>query len=476
MKNLVWITAALLAACGDNLAGPDAGNGADAPITPDAPIDGTSTFTPPTPFSFGLSATGPDQMQGAFPGPNGTFYAAGFTSTGPTDPKTVVVARYTATGPDTTWGTNGIATTSLVTPGSAGEIDVVTQSDGKVIVASTVVGGLLSDDRDVAVIRLSTTGQLDTTFGVGGTRLLDLSSKGTGTVMDGARGLGVDGAGNIYVNAVQLAPGLVTGGVLPRTDSEFAVIKLTAAGAVDTNWATGGKYLRDIYIGNAHSNATPRGIQVLTDGTVVVGGYSNAITGTPQPVVFKLTPAGTPDTAFATGGLYHEEVLAAQTEVYNFAVHGNQLVTAGYGRAAGMINDWISLRFDLATGVRDTAWGGTSNGAVVFDPSGAMLGSNCRNAVALPAGKTMLIGSTGPSNMPAQDAVFAILDATGHLDTTFGTGIVKFELGANGNDQFWDAAVSGNKVLVVGYMGGGAAASQTTTMNDDAYGVVLTLP
>jgi hypothetical protein len=75
--------------------------------------------------------------------------------------------------------------------------------------------------------------------------------------------------------------------------------------------------------------------------------------------------------------------------------------------------------------------------------------------------------------MPAQDAVFAVLDATGKLDTTYGTGIHKFVLGSNGNDQFWGGAVSGNAVSVVGYKGGGTA--QTEAMNDDAFAAVFTL-
>jgi hypothetical protein len=190
-------------------------------------------------------------------------------------------------------------------------------------------------------------------------------------------------------------------------------------------------------------------------------------------VLYKLTAAGALDTGWAGGGVFHDTVLAIQTEIYNFAVHGNQLVTAGYGRNAGATNDFVSLRFDLATGARDLTWGGTTNGAVVFDPSGTMLGSNCRNAIALPNGRTALIGSTGPGNMPAQDAVFAILDANGRLDTSFGTGVHVYPLGANGNDQFWGGAVSGDSAVFVGYKGGGA--TQTETTNDDSYGVILPL-
>lgn len=459
-----------LAACGDD---------ADPPVTPDGPpVDAPPTgYTKPTAFSFRLSAGSPDQMQSAYAGPNGTFYTAGFTSAALGGPYTVVVTRLTATGPDATFGTGGVVTTNLSVPGVADEIDVATQNDGKIIVAATVIDADNTMDRDIAVIRLLATGAVDTTFGDNGTRILDLSTTGNGsTVTDASRAIAIGADNSIFIHGVQKAEGLAVGGGA-RTDSDFVVVKLTANGAVDTTWGTQGKHLQDIYLRAMHSNATPRGIAVLADGSVVAGGYSGAI-GTTQSVLFKLSATGQLVPTFATSGLFHDVVLAFQTEVYNFAVHGDKLVTGGYGRVMEMpnINDWVSLRFDANTGVRDTTWGGNANGAVVFDPSGAMLGSNLRNVAALPNGKTLFVGSAGPGNMASQDAVFAVIDATGKLDTKYGTGVVKYELGTNGNDQFWGVAVNGNTALVVGYKGGLAAlAAQTAAQNDDAYGVIIPL-
>ena len=131
------------------------------------------------------------------------------------------------------------------------------------------------------------------------------------------------------------------------------------------------------------------------------------------------------------------------------------------------------MRFDVTTGARDTSFGGAPNGAVLIDPSGMKLGSNCRNAIALPGGRTALLGSTGPSNMPAQDGAVAILKADVTLDTDYGTGVNTFALGAASNDQFWGGAVSGGHLMVLGWRGGGA--TPTETVNDDAHGVVFKL-
>jgi uncharacterized delta-60 repeat protein len=458
-----------LAACGD-----DARQTPDAAVVPDAAPDAAMPFTPPTPFAVALAAAGPDQLQSATAAPGGKFYAAGFAAQTLTGTRFVTVVKFSATGLDPTFGNNGIVTTTIDFKGGADEVDITTQPDGKILVSATVANATNASDRDVAVIRLLDTGEVDTTFDTDGIATINLNDAilvGTAlTGTDASRGLAAS-ADAIFVHAISRGLGDKTAGG-PRTDTDFTVVKLTPAGAVDTTFGTDGQFRLDI----TESEATARTIKVLADGKILAGGYANSPgVGTPQPVLFKLTAAGAIDTAFSQGGVFHEIVVAMQTEVYNVAIHGDKFVTAGYGRAAGTLNDYISLRFDLNTGVRDLTWGGATNGAVMFDPSGSMLGSNCRNAIALPNGKTLMIGSTGPGNMPAQDAVFAVLDATGKLDTAYGTGVHKFPLGSNGNDQFWGGAVSGDQVAVVGYKGGGVAASQTATNNDDSFAAVFTV-
>jgi uncharacterized delta-60 repeat protein len=474
MKNPVvrhaFLFGLTLAACGDN-----AGQQPDASVTPDAapvvPDAAPGGFEPPTPFALHLAAAGPDQLQSATAAPGGKFYAAGYAAATLTGPRFVTVVKYSATGPDPTFGTGGVVTTAVEFKGGSDEVDITTQADGKILVSATVASPTITNDRDIAVIRLLDTGALDTTFGTQGVATISLNDAvivgTTVTGADASRGLTVNASG-IFVHAAARAFGEATGGG-PRLDTDFTVVKLTPAGAIDPTFGTDGQFRLDIL----QSSATPRAIKALDDGKLLVSGYAgDSGVGTTQPVLYKLTASGALDPTFAGGGVFHEVVLALQTEVYNFAIHGTKFVTAGYGRNTGATNDYISLRFDLQTGVRDLTWGSV-NGGVLFDPSGAMLGSNCRNAIALPGGKTLMIGSTGPSNVPAQDAVFAVLDATGKLDTTYGSGIHKYPLGANGNDQFWGGAVSGDQVTVVGYHGGGAAPTETN--NDDAYGVVFTV-
>lgn len=474
MRKLAWLVAAIagLASCGDNnTETPDA-----PPANPDGPPDGPPGFDVPTPFAVRLAAAGPDQLQSATAAPDGKFYAAGFAGATTTGARFVTVVKLTTTGLDPAFGTDGVFTSTVEFRGGADEVDIATQPGGKIIVSATVANATNPSDRDVAVLRLGTDGKLDTTFGTAGVAVIDLNTahdNGTALVgLDASRGLAVDPQGRIYLHAASRGLGDASGGG-PRTDTDFTVARLTVDGALDTAWGDAGMRRLDIQ----ESNATPRGIHALADGTVIAGGYANSPgLGTVQAVLYKLTAAGALDTGWATDGLFHDTVLAMQTEIYNFAIHGENLVTAGYGRNSGTANEYVSMRFEVATGARDLTWGGAANGAVLVDPSGAKLGSNCRNAIALPGGRTALIGSLGPANLPAQDAVIVILGADGKVDTmTYGDGIHTFALGADGNDQLWGGAVSGDAAIFVGYKGGGAPQNQNETTNDDAYAVVLPL-
>ena len=461
--------------------GSDAGVDAPGP-SPDGatPNDGGTEagkpFPKPTPFAVPLSATGPDQLQALVAGPGGTFYAAGFAAETVTGPKMLTVVKMTATGPDATFGTAGVVKTTVEVAGAAGEIALAVQPGGKLVIAASVPNATDPADRDVALVRLDDKGALDTTFGVDGVRVLDLNTAVDSTQnaqRDGAHALTIGSAGEIYLHARTRGDGA-------RTDSDFAIVKLTEAGALDTTFnaagATPGKITLDF--GAPSANAAPRGIVLLADGSLIASGYatSSLVGNTAQVVLYKVSGStGAAVTAFGDNGLFHQVVLTLQTEAYNIALHGTKIVTGGYGRNTGTTNDWVSLRFDTVTGARDTGWGGAANGAVFFDPGGKALGSNCRNTIALPGGKTLLLGSTGPSNTTTQDAAFAVLDANGRLDTSYGTGINLFPFGAGegGSDQFWGAAVSGDKVMVVGYKGAGA--TQTEALNDDAYGVAFPL-
>lgn len=479
MKKLDSISIAMLlmtaVACGDNApATPDMAPDPDM-MTPDmgTPDMGGTPYVKPTPFAIPVAPAGPDQMMAAAAGPAGTFYVAGFAAQALAGTRRVLLIKLGLTGPDQSFALEGVAITPLIFAGGAGEIDIAVQPSGKILVAATVAHPTITGDRDLEITRFEANGTLDTTFGTAGVARVSFedgidNGMGTGTLtaLDGERAITTAPDGTIFVHGVGRRP------IAAATDTDFFIAKLSVDGALDTTWGTQGKFSLDIQ----NANATPHAIQAFADGTVIAGGYANTPgIGSVQAVLFKVTAAGTRDLTWADG-LFHEVVLTLQTEIYNFAIHGTKIITGGYGRNTGTLNDWISMRFDLATGARDTTGWGT-NGLAFFDPSGAMLGSNCRNAIALPDGKTLLLGSVGPGNTPAQDAVFAVLTADGTLDTSYSTDgleTFKFNGTTDKNDQLWGAAVSGDHALLVGWHGPGAEAASDTN-NDTSFGIILPL-
>jgi uncharacterized delta-60 repeat protein len=501
LSKMVWGVAAsalLIAGCGDDdsSGNPDATPSPDAPPSttpdatpgaPDAAPDATPPppYTPPAPYSPPIAPGGPDQFQAATAAPNGLFYVAGFAAETPTGPKRVFVAKLGPQGPASDFGpkgANGVAYTNIVYGGGNGELDIaVDPTTGKIVVAATVTDADDASDRDVAVTRLETTGAVDDDFGTAGVALLEWSTRilptppqGTDNPRDSARAVVVDAQSRVYVL------GAMRRNSVDAPDGDFVIARLTDSGDPDAEFGTAGKYQLDVKGGTLQRprslGATPHALVLLSDGSLLAGGYVGGntpfITGA-QPVLFKVDAGGEPVDAFNQDSVFYDAVLPQQTEVYGMALHGDHVVTGGYGRPAMEgTNDWVSLRFDVTTGARDLAWGGAAGGAVMVYPNAAD-GDNCRGVVGLPGGKTIMFGSSG-SMAPLREAAFAVLAADGTLDPAFGAKANVLPLGAGegADDAFWGGAVSGNHALLVGFS---ARAMQTAESNDNAYLLFLPL-
>lgn len=471
----MFLLAVGLVACGDDGAPATPDARPDGPPAPDAPPDAPpSSYTKPEAKPVVISAGTADALQSASPGPGGTFYAAGFRAATLGGTRNVVLVKLTAAGAlDTTFNTTGIVETPLVTPGGNGDIVVATASDGKIVIAATLVGDPTPANTDIGVVRYNANGTIDAGFGTNGTLRLNLSP------VDVARGITIDSTNRIYIQTVSRGEGNQMGTETPRTDTDFTVARVTAAGALDATYGTAGKFSLDIYAAGTHTSATARALHVAADNTVIAGGYAT-VPGVgngqnPQAVVYKLTAAGALDPTFGTGGYFNEGVLQLQTEVYNLAIHGTHFITGGYGRETGTANQYVFMRFATATGVRDTAWGGAGaiNGAVLIDPSSGLAGSNLRNVIALPGGKTLFVGSANFDGASGSNAIIGVIDAQGALDTeTFGDALFSYEL--DGADAFWGAAVSGTNAIAVGFKG--RVGDETAANNDDSYVAVIPLP
>ena len=263
--------------------------------------------------------------------PDGSAYGAGFITTN--GDQAMAVAKITAAGAlDTSFGSDGIASVN-VSPGKTAELarSIVLQGDKIVISGPTEkdvnAPGDAARDTDVAAVRFDMMGKLDPSFGDGGVARFDLGTgrvtTGTTFVGDTSWGMGALPGGKLVLFGSMLADGA------DRTDTDYVLLGVTSAGAVDTAFGNNGRVVVDLN----KSGDNPRNILVQDDGKIVTSGYSSS-GGVVRPVLIRTSAGGVLDAGFGDKGVATDTVLDGVTEAYNVTRHGGDYVAAGYGRGA----------------------------------------------------------------------------------------------------------------------------------------------
>lgn len=305
---------------------------------------------------------------------------------------------------------------------------VLVQSDGRVVVGgSTQIGNVGSaHTRNVVVVRyLSNGSALDASFGVGGVFTYAFPGSGTTPLGDTCTtGLQVDATGRLYVC------GFVVGVynnpyILP---SGF-VLRLTAAGALDTSFGTGG--ITTVSLGLGVNSAVPFGTQtpgarfaiftgmrIQSSGNIVCSGtcawvgslggplyyyLQNGTAYNPRSVLLcRFTPAGVLDTGFGTAGTgivetnynnnYSYSALAG-CDLYN----DNSIVVGGY--QSDLNNNYNNM---------DSMWAKfTANGSIDTSfNNGTAYGTQPVQGVVVwpvPTGQTLITGT------PTLDACYSLV-------------------------------------------------------------------
>ena len=179
------------------------------------------------------------------------------------------VARYNADGsPDTSFDGDGNQDGYVTTTMSSADdtaLAVAFQSDGKIVAAgAAIIGG----DYDFAVARYSNDGALDTDFGtVSGSARTGWATTPMSDHRDIAYGLLLQGGGRIVVAGWA---GNSAGGVDRPLD--FALVRYTQDGDLDTDFGTGGKVTTPIGPGDDRAY----GAALQDDGKIVLAGYAHS--------------------------------------------------------------------------------------------------------------------------------------------------------------------------------------------------------
>lgn len=176
---------------------------------------------------------------------DGKIVVVGRVTHSPTDGSPdIALARLTSAGAlDTGFGSGGKVQTAL--GATEGANDVAFQSDGKIVIGSQ------SLVNDAALLRYTTAGVLDPTFGVSGVA---------------TPGFGVNSA--IFSIEVTTTDKIVA--AMPYLSSDFSVAQFESDGTLDGSFGTSGIGSHDV-----GSNDFGFSLKLQSDGKIVVGGGSN---------------------------------------------------------------------------------------------------------------------------------------------------------------------------------------------------------
>lgn len=206
----------------------------------------------------------------------------------------IALVRYSADGSlDTSFGSGGKVITVLGTgEDEANDVDI--QTDGKIIVVGKSFNGKADD---AAVVRYQANGTLDNTFGINGIATFPIDNGGTVLY-----GLELQEDGRI----------LVAGSSHNGTYQNFALARLLPSGILDNSFGNNGSGKIVISFGQVHSVAYS--VEIQASGNILLGGYAEKSTNQPLFALARLLNNGTIDAAFGSNGKILTDIAPSNVE------------------------------------------------------------------------------------------------------------------------------------------------------------------
>ena len=251
-----------------------------------------------------------DQANSVAVQPDGKIVVAGLATTLANGD--FALARYNTDGTlDRSFDGDGLVLTDLGTTADVARA-VVIRPDGRIVVAGTA-------DGDVALVRYTDAGAVDTTFGDHGTRITDFGSD------DFANAIALTGDGHILIAGHTLGAGL---------NLDFALARYTADGTFETLVKT--DFGGDDFAEN---------LTVQPDGRIVVVGRDTSTTILDMAVV-RYHDDGTLDAGFGTGGKVTADFHGKGEFGQDVALQSDgKIVAAGY-TANGIDTEFALMRIN----------------------------------------------------------------------------------------------------------------------------------
>lgn len=368
--------------------------------------------------SVGFSATSTDSAQAVAFQEGGKIVVVGSTQTANRD---FAIARYLRDGSlDGTFGSEGKVVLPLDLGGSNDDVAsaVVLQPDGKIVVAGTASTADAGDD--FVIVRLTTTGSLDPTFGTNGVARIDFNA-----LPNRCRDVALTAQGKIVVVGTNVnAPG-----------DRIGVAQLTTTGQLDTGFGNQGRLVLGVTsstIGR-HDRGAAVAVRPST-GKIVVGANTFDVSRDTQQFAFlQLNSDGSFDRAFGTSGIvsYPLALFNSTLTLRDVAIQADgKLVAVGdanFGTSSTRDDRVVVARVNADGKALDNTFG-TVNGTVRKGFTSHAFNSISENEVGdgvlvQPDGKIVVGASFTPGlSAPAKQLAVYRFTKDGALDTSFGTG------------------------------------------------------
>lgn len=348
------------------------------------------------------------------------------------------LARYLADGSlDISFGSNGSVTTAIGENTSDAANAVAIQGDQKIVAAGYSYSNI-TNRNSFALVRYTSDGSLDTSFGIGG--------KVTTEIIGAFGSFGV-------VNSVAIQTDnkiVAVGQSALDTDSVFVLVRYNANGSLDTDFGAGGIVMTpSIDVGTSgNSNDVPNAIVIQSDNKIVAAGYS--LSG--AAYVFSLVrynSDGSLDTSFDVDGKVITQIGTSTDYAIAVAIQADDKIVSVGGSYLGGSYNFALVRYNV-DGSLDTSFG--VGGKVTTDLD-AGFDFDIAESVAIQSdGKIVAVGSA--SDRLTLNGVFALARYTtdGNLDTTFDTdGKVTTVIGSGAKDYAKAVVIQADgKILTAG--------------------------
>jgi len=430
---------------------------------------------------------GSDYAYGLVVQPGTKLLLAGTTSSDYYNPD-FALARYNYSDGslDTNFNGNGILVQDLGNR-EAQALGTAIQSDGKIVVAGKCD---LGNGTAVALCRFSPSGDLDPSFGVGGKLI---STIGDGISEADAVAIQPDGkiivAGDTYGSNPQafmlarflptgiLDPFFGTNGVVVTTvgtngssataialqsdgkilvgghgssgaDDDFAVVRYTTNGILDTSWNGTGKVLTGIGPGDDSLYS----LKIQTDGKIIAAGGSTFPASTAKITMVRYNSNGTLDNSFGSFGRVATQVGSGGLDIATaMALQSDgKIVLAGLTASASLIDaDVAVLRYNT-NGTLDVTFDGDGKATTSIG-----LAYDYAMSIAIQADDKILTGCLTQIGSHYKFGATRFLP-NGSLDADYGfSGVTYFDFGTGGDESLRAMALdAAGRAVMVGEAGG----------------------